>query len=182
MVFVVQVGNRLAQRFDAGRRTILSAVDADVDRLGAFKAAFDVVLDLQCVARSALHRYFCENRILNAIPRELPGQGWPISRVPRRIHTHQHARCTRRHRSKLWWRLGPHGEDVFTVNISIETCLWRRRKLPHPSWAARNCLWTLLPASRSPMVSQSPPQFPMSIASSGIWHCYIMENLGRRRG
>ena len=50
MVRVVEVCNGLSQRFDTSSRTVLSASERHVNRLGSLEAALDVVVDF----RSAL--------------------------------------------------------------------------------------------------------------------------------
>lgn len=47
VVLIVEVGDSLAQRLDAGSRAILAATQCDVDIVGALKAAFDFVVDFR---------------------------------------------------------------------------------------------------------------------------------------
>lgn len=44
--FVVEVGNCLAQRLDARGRSILSAVDGNIEGLGSWETTLDVIVDL----------------------------------------------------------------------------------------------------------------------------------------
>lgn len=46
VVFIVHVGNGLAEWLDAGGRSIFSRGDRDIDVRGPLEAAFDVILDL----------------------------------------------------------------------------------------------------------------------------------------
>lgn len=46
VVLIVQLGDCLPQRFDTGRRTVLTTMAGDVDLLGPLEAALDLIVDL----------------------------------------------------------------------------------------------------------------------------------------
>jgi hypothetical protein len=48
MVLVVQLRNRLPQRPDTSRGTVLSAMSTDIDLLGPLKASLNAVVDFRC--------------------------------------------------------------------------------------------------------------------------------------
>ena len=45
MMLIVQSGDSCPERLDPSRGPVLAAIDANIDRVGALEAAFDIVLD-----------------------------------------------------------------------------------------------------------------------------------------
>lgn len=66
MMCVVEVGNGHPQRFDSGGGAILSATHGDVDILGPFKAALDVIVDFGRALSQVADRFLVST----------PGFGW----------------------------------------------------------------------------------------------------------
>ena len=125
---VVQAGHGLSQGLDTSGRAILAAADADVDGLGPREAALDIVLDLYREAIASITRHggidrVRKKRTVGHVPQGHPDPDLPTSRAHQRSHIHQHARCTRLHRSKHGSHRDRREEDAYKPPSALSAML-----------------------------------------------------------